>query len=940
MPGLRDEWSRLVSAPDSLGGSRTWHILDNGAELAAAGLTPTGTILCVHGNPTWSYLWRTVLQQATEWARSGGDAPQGDASEGDTSQGIAEVWRVIAVDQLEMGYSERSGQSRTLKTRVADLGLLTETLELQTPVVTLGHDWGGVVSLGWAVDHPDLLAGVMLLNTAIHQPEDSPLPAVLRLVLQRSLLVTSTVRTTGFLDTTLAIAHPALAGDVRAAFRAPYRTAARRAGIGAFVADIPVDDEHESSVELSRISTAVAKLSVPALMLWGPRDPVFSDRYLADLITRLPHADVARFERAGHLVGEDVAVAPIMMTWLAEHITASDDRQPVSAQGTHPAAEHSAVPAGDEISVAPWRPLWATLDEFAGDSTRAAETALVEMAPRGSREQRVVTWGLLGKRVSEISEGLLQIGVKKGDRVSLLIPPGADLTAVVYACLRIGAIIVVADAGLGLTGLGRAVRGAHPTHIIGIQRALTAARALGWPGQKISAGQLGRPLASVLRVSHSLGDIARIGRDARKQRGELPLGSDDAVGADVAVGAGDTAAILFTSGSTGPAKGVVYTHGQLSALISVLSRQFGIGPGTGLVAGFAPFALLGPALGAVSVTPDMDVTSPRTLTAQAVAQAAIAVDATVVFASPAALVNVLATASELTLSERRALGSVSTVLSAGAPLAVPLLERVQKLVPEAIIHTPYGMTEGLVMTDVTLAEILRSAADGGVAGGVCVGRPVAGVSIRISALDALGGATGELLATPGVTGEIVVAAAHLKDHYDQLWVTERESRRDRDSAAKTASGLSESRWHRTADVGHFDANGRLWVEGRLSHVISTAAGVITPVGPEQAVEKLPGVKRAAAVGVGPSGAQQLVVVVELDGAKRLRSGVTLATATLSSDVRNVVRASTAHVGGSDVAAVLVVSDLPTDVRHNSKIDRIALAAWAGDILAGGRRHAP
>ncbi|GAA0996039.1 alpha/beta fold hydrolase [Subtercola frigoramans] len=915
LPGLAEEWSRLVSAPDSLGGTRTWHILDNGAELEAAGLTPTGTILCVHGNPTWSYLWRTVLQEATERARSGGSASEGDA----------EVWRVIAVDQLEMGYSERSGQSRALKTRVADLGLLTETLELQTPVVTLGHDWGGVVSLGWAVDHPELLASVMLLNTAIHQPEDSPLPAVLRLVLQRSLLVTSTVRTTGFLDTTLAIAHPALAGDVRAAFRAPYRTAARRAGIGAFVADIPVDDAHDSFAELARISTAVAKLTVPALMLWGPRDPVFGDRYLADLITRLPHADVTRFERAGHLVGEDVAVAPIMMTWLAENRATPDDRAHVGTQNAGPAAEPAATP---------WRPLWATLDEFAADSTRAAGTALVEMAPRGSRGQRVVTWGLLGRRVSEISEGLRQIGVKKGDRVSLLVPPGADLTAVVYACLRIGAIIVVADAGLGVAGLGRAVRGAHPTHIIGIQRALTAARALSWPGQKISTGQLSRPLAAALGVSHSLADIARIGRDATPHRAGPLARSEEPVDA------ADTAAILFTSGSTGPAKGVVYTHGQLSALISVLSRQFGMGAGTGLVAGFAPFALLGPALGAVSVTPDMDVTAPRTLTARAVAQAAIAVDATVVFASPAALVNVVATASELTLPERRALGSVSTVLSAGAPLAVPLLEQVQKLVPEAIIHTPYGMTEGLVMTDVTLAEIVRSAPDGGAAGGVCVGRPVAGVSIRISALDALGEATGELVDTPGVTGEIVVAATHLKDHYDQLWMTERESRRDRDPAAQAAQGLAGPRWHRTADVGHFDANGRLWVEGRLPHVISTAAGVITPVGPEQAIEKIPGVKRAAAVGVGPSGAQQLVVVLELDRAKRLRAGVTLASATLSAAVRAAVRESTTLIGESGVAAVLVVNDLPTDVRHNSKIDRTALAAWAGAILAGGRRRTP
>lgn len=922
LPGLNHRWSRLVTAPDAHGAPRTWHLLDNGPELAAAGLTPTGTILCVHGNPTWSYLWRTVLQQATDAALTSagthtGAVPTGAVPTG-TQRSADQVWRVIAVDQLEMGFSERSGSSRSLAARIADLGELTRTLGLAGPVVTLGHDWGGVVSLGWAVDHPDLLAGVMLLNTAVYQPEDSALPAVLRFVLQRSILVTGTVRTTGFLDTTLAIAHPALSPDVRAAFRAPYTTAARREGIGAFVADIPVDESHESFAELTRVSSGVAGLKVPALMLWGPRDPVFSDRYLADLIGRLPHADVTRFERAGHLVGEDVAVAPLMMAWLS-------DRLGVPAE-----AERTEVAQGDGAGV--WRPIWAMLDERADD---ADDAAVVEMAPRGLHGPRVVSWALLARRVREIAEGLRRIGVQKGDRVSLLVPPGADLTAIVYACLRIGAVIVVADAGLGVKGLGRAVRGAHPAHIIGIESALVAARALGWPGQKISTRRLPAALAAALGVTRSLGDVARIGRESLGARAgaksSAGSGVDRSPDAEPEVAATDTAAILFTSGSTGPAKGVVYTHAQLSALVAVLRERFDIGVGTGLVAGFAPFALLGPALGATSVTPDMDVTSPRTLTARAVADAALAVKATVVFASPAALVNVLATADELDLTQRRALGAVTTLLSAGAPLAVPLLERVQALVPAASIHTPYGMTEGLLMTDVTLAEIVRAAGDGGAAGGVCVGRPVPGVSLRVSAIDPKGEAAGELVETPGVTGEIVVAAAHVKDHYDQLWATERESRRDRGGAHSGAA-----RWHRTGDVGHFDSSGRLWVEGRLPHVVSTASGAVTPVGPEQEIERIPGVKRAAVVGVGPVGTQQLVAVVELGAQasvrRRVSRGVALAPAALGHAVR--------HATGLDVAAVLVVNELPTDVRHNSKIDRTALGAWAAGILAGKHRRRP
>ena len=303
LAGLDAAFSRLVPVVSNASGhpvTRTWHLLDNGERLAELGVTPVGTVLCVHGNPTWSYLWREFVAAATD-----------AASHGD------EVWRVIAVDQLEMGFSERTGAGRPLATRVRDLGELTETLGLTGPVVTFGHDWGGSISLGWAVDHPELLAGVMLLNTAVHQPEDAPVPAPLRLALRSSVLGSGTVATPAFLETTLALAHPSLPKAVKQAYRAPYRGAARRGGIGAFVADIPVHDEHESAAELARISGGIRDLAVPALMLWGPTDPIFSDRYLDDLVDRLPHADVHRFEGAGHLVMEDVDYAAAAMTWLA-----------------------------------------------------------------------------------------------------------------------------------------------------------------------------------------------------------------------------------------------------------------------------------------------------------------------------------------------------------------------------------------------------------------------------------------------------------------------------------------------------------------------------------------------------------------------------------------------------------------------------------------------
>ncbi|WP_233198202.1 alpha/beta fold hydrolase [Cryobacterium sp. Y50] len=934
LAGLDPEWSQLVEVAESNSTGELrhgWHLLDNGPQLDALGVIAVGTILCVHGNPTWSYLWRSLLSSATDAAASG-----------------APAWRVIAVDQLDMGFSERTGGFRPLARRVQDLGDLTDALDLAGPVITLGHDWGGVVSLGWAVDHPELLAGVMLLNTAVHQCAGVPIPAPLRLALGRGILGPATVATPAFLATTLALAHPSLSNEVKRGYRAPYLTSARRGGIGGFVADIPVALSHESRPELDRIAEGARALTVPTLLLWGPRDPIFSDRYLDDLVERMPHAQVHRFEGAGHLLAEDADYAAAALLWLGDAVSGSEAASSAAPLSLVELAETARGGSQAAWEVAGTHPLWYYLDELQCSD----EIALVDMQPAAPR---TVSWRLLSRRVRQIAAGLVFIGVKPGDRVSLLVPPSADLTAVLYACVRIGAIVVVADAGLGLPGLTRAVRGARPDCVIGAAPGLMAARALGWPGRKISTARFPAPMAALLSIEHTLAELTRLG--------QARLDAGDALPTEPAPT--DAAAVLFTSGSTGPAKGVVYTHGQLSAVSNALFLQYGVGVGTGLVAGFAPFALLGPALGARSVTPDMDVTAPKTLTATAVAAAVAAIDATVVFLSPAALVNVVATAGALTPTDHAALAGVQRFLSAGAPISESLLTQAAALMPQATAHTPYGMTEGLLMADITLEGIRAAAAsvsmpcrtdaaahDGELApsaaskpetvvpasstsgdgetapiamptattvnpaGGVCVGASTQTTRIRISALDASGASVGELSEQPDVTGEIVVSAPHVKDHYDRLWLTERASRR---------GAVPGERWHRTGDVGHLDSAGRLWVEGRMPHVIVTADGVVTPVGPEQRIETLPDVARAAFIGVGPVGTQQQVAVIEtVPPASRMhRASVSLAAA-----VRSAV--------GSPVAAVLVVPGLPTDIRHNSKIDRSRLSRWATGILSGGR----
>jgi acyl-coenzyme A synthetase/AMP-(fatty) acid ligase/pimeloyl-ACP methyl ester carboxylesterase len=811
--GLDPSWSHTVEVPSHDEKTHRWHYLDR------PGLDDSApTVLCLHGNPTWSYLWSRLFRE------------------------LNEKFRVIAPDHLSMGYSEQVG-ARCYRDRVADIKDFVDALGISGPIWLVAQDWGGAIAMGYAVSHPEKVAGLVLSNTGIAVPEGRKAPRLIQISASGGLHRTITRNTSLFVRGTAFLPGAGLSKQQRQGLVAPYMHRNQRDGIGGFVADVPFNDKHESFKDIAQVAAQLPNLNVPVRLWWGAKDPVFNDDFADDLIKRLSDVQIHRVANSGHLAVLETSIA----TFVENAISQSGSINPQAVDATK---------VGES--------LWSRIESPSRQNT----LAIYDGADKSS-----VKFSELDSRVASFAQGLIQQGVHSGDRVAVLVPPSIDLIALVYACWRIGAVTVIADRGLGIKGLGRAVKSSRVQHVVGVRAAVVAARTLRWAAR-----------ATFI-------DLKSL-QNSMQLEGLSQLALAEPV-------ANDLAAILFTSGATGPAKGVRYTHGQLGAQRDILQAVYNITDTDSFVAAFAPFALFGPALGITTGLADMDVTSPATLTAQALDDACRATEATMVFASPAALANVLKTST----TNLSSLKQVRLVMSAGAPVPIETLRHMQKLCPQAEMHTPYGMTEVLPVADLSLQQ----REEVGEGSGVCVGKPVDGCQVKVVAIK------GTTTALPiGTTGEVVVSTPWMSLGYNRLWLTQQRARFESD-------GLT---WHRTGDVGHLDVDGNLWIEGRVVHIIHAAQGPLTPVPLEISCETIPRVKRAAAVGIGDIGVQQVVIVLEIEQGRD-----DIASAATSAQVREALP----HI---DVVAVWETKKLPVDIRHNSKIDRTALAEKMQKALSG------
>lgn len=574
-----------------------------------------------------------------------------------------------------------------------------------------------------------------------------------------------------------------------------------------------------------------------------------------------------------------------------------------------------------------------------GSAIAIAEPTGRPVAPgRGERDYRLTTFKQLDDRSTRIARGMMSIGYRPGRRVVMLVPFGAEFITLVFALLKTGAEVVLIDPGIDRRHLVECLAEAKPDGFAGIAKAQCIRSALSrrfpaaeanivvglpnwmarWSDHHWSGRWVGKRLGRSLQQIEQLGSGANGGslpsmpalpeRPALPELHELPELPERT--------REDAAAIIFTTGSTGPPKGVAYTHGTFHAQVDRIRERYDIHRGSRDLACFPLFGLFDAVMGVTTVIPDMDPTRPADVDPRKLIQAAEQWQCDQAFGSPALWKTVVDWADR-NVTAGRPLATLRRVLSAGAPVPATTLQKLRQLVdPDADIHTPYGSTEALPIASIESRQIITHTGPAAEKGkGVCVGHRFEGVRWKIIEIDdGVIATTDDWTERPrGKIGEIVVTGPMVTRQY--------KVRVDQNAVHKVTGQTSDGHdeiWHRMGDAGYLDDEDRFWFCGRKAHRVVGDGRTWWTIPCEAIFNAHPAVNRSALVGRGDRPDQIPVMIVQPVTPMRIDKE-RLLTELRDRSSRNPLTRRIEEI-------ILWPRSLPVDIRHNSKIFRERLAA--------------
>ena len=494
------------------------------------------------------------------------------------------------------------------------------------------------------------------------------------------------------------------------------------------------------------------------------------------------------------------------------------------------------------------------------------------------------SFGELDAEVSATAHYFTELRICRGTRVLLMVRPGLDLIRVVFALFRMGAVPIVIDPGMGLKRFLRCVKHSQPEAIVGIPAAVWLSR-------------LFRPSFRGISVKAMIDKQFESRIKTFEHKGDFPV---------VDSARDELAAILFTSGSTGPAKGVCYEHGMFAAQIESIRSYYGIEPGEVDLPMLPVFALFNPALGMCTVVPDMNPSRPATVDPEKIVRAIQQNAVTNSFGSPALWAKI----AQYCQKNEVTLPTIRRILMAGAPVPPELMMQMTAIIPNGEVHTPYGATEALPVSSISSVDVLNETAALTKKGaGTCVGFPLPKVNVRIiQPVDGPIETLDDCAELPeGKIGEIIVQGPSVTRGYDK--------RSDADELSKIMEG--KQFWHRMGDLGWLDKSGRIWFCGRKVERVLTENGPLYTDCCEAIFNTHPQVFRTALIDAG-EGLPALVVEPDKDAFPKGKKQK-------DAFVNSLLALAQSNEMTRPIKKFFFEKSFPVDVRHNAKIHRLALA---------------